>query len=431
MDSDQDSVNVLEQSGSSGTSGSPGTNKNDSAGDEIGNAVPLVDTVLCFVMNGLNTETAENVLKVASSTFTINEVRQSVCKLWEYCKLGDVPVRNNTQRRTECSALLNDLIQKLQSLDETGKIPYLCCDVIGLSRIPRFQVEDISDIAMAERIRRLEIKLLMLDQKVCDNSEHLLNIPPRSSGPAADNGSTVVLKVLSNITVSELAEKLNLTIHTPKIAPQGDSENCNSSNKQQSATSLISKEDPNDNNVNHNSNDNQQKQPSVTGLPSKDAPHGDNSDDKKQKQPPVLMPSPITSPNKHAKRDAAQPTYSRTLSQGLKSTESGFCMFSGVDSSRVYGTASSSSRLKVAQDLFKHLFVTGFDKDSTPEEVMQHLQYNKIRFRFAKKIPCKDDDKRASFKLTVPISAYEHVFSSNAWPVGIYVREFFQRTKAK
>ena len=154
-------------------------------------------------------------------------------------------------------------------------------------------------------------------------------------------------------------------------------------------------------------------------------------DDKKQKQPPALMPSPITSPNKHAKRDAAQPTYSRTLSQGLKSTESGFCMFSGVDSSRVYGTASSSSRLKVAQDLFKHLFVTGFDKDSTPEDVMQHLQYNKIRFRFVKKIPCKDDDKRASFKLTVPISAYEHVFSSNAWPVGIYVREFFQRTKAE
>ena len=230
-------MNVLEQSGSSGTSGSPGTNKDDSTGDEIGHAVPLVDTVLCFVMNGLNTGTAENVLKVASITFTINEVRQSVCKLWEYCKLGAVPVRKNTQRRTECSALPNDLIQKLQSLDETGKTPYLCCAVIGLSRIPRFQVEDISDIAMAERIRRLEIKLLMLDQKVCDNSEHLLNIPPRSSGPAADNGSTVVPKVLSNITVSELAEKLNLTIfHTLKNAPQGDSENCNSSNKQQSAT---------------------------------------------------------------------------------------------------------------------------------------------------------------------------------------------------
>ena len=156
-----------------------------------------------------------------------------------------------------------------------------------------------------------------------------------------------------------------------------------------------------------------------------------NSDDKKQKQPLASVSSPITSPNKHAKRNAAQPTYSRTLSQGLKSTEFGFWMFSGFDSSRVYGTASSSSRLKVARGLFKYLFVTGFDKGSLPEDVMQHLQYNPIRFRFVKNIPCKDDDKRASFKLTVSIFAYEHVFSSNAWPVGIYIREFFQRTKAE
>ena len=125
----------------------------------------------------------------------------------------------------------------------------------------------------------------MFDQKVCDNSGHLLNIPPRWSGPAANNSSTVVPKVLSNITVSELAEKSNLTIHTPKITPHGDSEECNSGNQQQSATSLICKENSDDNNVNYNSNNKQQKQPSVTGLPSKDAPHGDimnhNSDDKK------------------------------------------------------------------------------------------------------------------------------------------------------
>ena len=54
----------------------------------------------------------------------------------------------------------------------------LGCDVIVLSRVPRFQVEDIGDIAMAERIRRLKIKLLMFDQKMCDYSEHLLHIPP-------------------------------------------------------------------------------------------------------------------------------------------------------------------------------------------------------------------------------------------------------------
>ena len=54
----------------------------------------------------------------------------------------------------------------------------------------------------------------------------------------------------------------------------------------------------------------------------------------------------------------------------------------------------------VAQESFKHLFTTGFDRDCTPDDVMQHMQHNKIRFKFVKKIPCKDDDYRASFKLT-------------------------------
>ena len=128
----------------------------------------------------------------------------------------------------------------------------------------------------------------------------------KQSQKSKDNNTGILHAINKYIYITYICY---LTIHTPKIAPQGDSETCNSSNKQQSATSLISKEDPDDNNVNHNSNDNQQKQPPVTDLPSKDAPHGDimnhNSDDKKQKQPPALMPSPITSPNKHAKRDAA------------------------------------------------------------------------------------------------------------------------------
>ena len=68
---------------------------------------------------------------------------------------------------------------------------------------------------------------------------------------------------------------------------------------------------------------------------------------------------------------------------------------------------------------------------TTPDDVMQHMQHNKIRFKFVKKIPCKDDDYRASFKLTVPFSAYEHAFSSDSWPPGIYIREFYPRTKAQ
>ena len=87
---------------------------------------------------------------------------------------------------------------------------------------------------------------------------------------------------------------------------------------------------------------------------------------------------------------------------------------------KVYGTAKQS-RLKVAQEPYKHVFATGFDKESAADDVMQHLQHNKIKFKFVKKVPCKDNNIRASFKITVPVSDYEHAFSCNSWPPGIYV----------
>ena len=98
----------------------------------------LVDTVLSFVKHGFSSETPDNVLKVALSTFTDLEFRESVHKLLKHCNLCDLPFRHNTQRRTECSALLTDITQKIQLLDDAGSLQYLSCDIIGLSRIPKF-----------------------------------------------------------------------------------------------------------------------------------------------------------------------------------------------------------------------------------------------------------------------------------------------------
>ena len=52
-------------------------NKNQKLTEHV---VPLVDTVLSFVMHGLNSGTSANVLNVASSISTVLEVRQSVKK---------------------------------------------------------------------------------------------------------------------------------------------------------------------------------------------------------------------------------------------------------------------------------------------------------------------------------------------------------------
>ena len=53
--------------------------------------VILVNTVLTFLQYGLNNATVQNVLKVASSTFSMKEVKRAVSMLWKSCDLGNVP----------------------------------------------------------------------------------------------------------------------------------------------------------------------------------------------------------------------------------------------------------------------------------------------------------------------------------------------------
>ena len=374
-----------------------GNGSDDDTGNVDTPGMPLVDTVLSFVMHGLNSGTPDNVLKIALSTFTVLEVRESVRKLWKHCNLRDLPVRHNTQRRTECSALLTDIIQKFQYLDEAGTVPYLCCDVIGLSRIPKFQIEDITDIAMADRIRRLEVKLLLIDEKVCEHFERFVQIPnvdntsparnamkPPVESLVSDDGQQTSVVPSPRGRSATLTAEMTLNPPSTKLSGALDSRRNNKDSTR--------KED--------RSTDDRGDSSSTTGE---------------------------QVGNVSGKRgESGKKSYSRTLTNGLN--EPKFCMFSGPR--KAFGTATQS-RLKVAQESFKHLFTTGFDKDCTPDDVMQHMQHNKIRFKFVKKIPCKDDDYRASFKLTVPFSAYEHAFSSDSWPPGIYIREFYPRTKAQ
>ena len=64
--------------------------------------VILVNTVLTFLQYGLNTATVQNVLKVASSTFSMKEVKTAVSMLWKSCDLGNVPNLRGSNNRTQC-----------------------------------------------------------------------------------------------------------------------------------------------------------------------------------------------------------------------------------------------------------------------------------------------------------------------------------------
>ena len=57
-------------------------------------------------------------------------------------------------------------MKKLEEQQNKDELPCFVVDSIGLSQLPKFGIEDINEIGLAERIRRVEIKLLRMDNTI-------------------------------------------------------------------------------------------------------------------------------------------------------------------------------------------------------------------------------------------------------------------------
>ena len=67
--------------------------------------------------------------------------------------------RQTTARRSEQQAIVCDLMEWLQILTELDKRPCLVVNVNGLVHIPKFQIEEINETALCEKIIRMENKI--------------------------------------------------------------------------------------------------------------------------------------------------------------------------------------------------------------------------------------------------------------------------------
>ena len=139
--------------------------------------VPVIfDAVLTFLQYGLNTATQQNVLKVASSTFSTKEVKAAVNQLWKVCKMGEPPNLRNSQNRSQCEAYLDALLKAMVSLISQKKFPKVWVDAIGLARIPKFRVEEISEVAIIERMMVYETKMSAMDEVLQKLSDSVTDI---------------------------------------------------------------------------------------------------------------------------------------------------------------------------------------------------------------------------------------------------------------
>ena len=147
-----------------------GINSNHNGGTYI------VNTVLSFVRHGMNVGTETNTIKVANSTFSLGEIKDASVVFWEKCSPGNPPVRQTSVHRTQAEAMLTDIVDMMRKLESEDKMPILYVDVLGLAYFPKFNVEEINEVAIVERLRRLENKMFSMSNMVNENCDEIGSI---------------------------------------------------------------------------------------------------------------------------------------------------------------------------------------------------------------------------------------------------------------
>ena len=139
---------------------------------------PVVNTVLSFCSYGIDVGTIVNVKKIASQTFSFKEISKTHTLLYNLCKNDIIGEKRNRRKKNIC---ISDVLMCLQDLKRKDKVYYLVIDVAGIAKLPKFKVEDITEVAMCERIQRLEAHVAAIDQSQAEYVSDVIDIKSRNT----------------------------------------------------------------------------------------------------------------------------------------------------------------------------------------------------------------------------------------------------------
>ena len=136
----------------------------------------LVNPVFAFTTYGLDTGSDVNVNMILGETFCSEEIDTARYVLWETCHEGYLPEKKNrhtTDRRTGKQAKVDTILAWITILTQKQKRPKLVVDVMRFARMPKFQIESISEIALSDRVVKVESRISGLQSTVM---QHILDV---------------------------------------------------------------------------------------------------------------------------------------------------------------------------------------------------------------------------------------------------------------
>ena len=134
----------------------------------------IVNGLLTFVISIMHNSTDPKLVDVIGRYFDLEQVKDSKSLLCDAASLS-FKRRHDSESRSEKMAHIRDIVDMLRKLDRDDKIPLFVVDAVGLSRLPRINAEDISYVAVTERLTDMFNKMNLLNDAMAANTARSLD----------------------------------------------------------------------------------------------------------------------------------------------------------------------------------------------------------------------------------------------------------------
>ena len=387
---------------------------------EAGDRQTTLNPLLCYITYGLNSGTPSHVKSTVLGTFTSHEITSAKNILFNQCDtdiIGENIKRQSTNTRSKEEANIHDIVQAIIQLDNSQKLPTMAIAAFDLHKIPRMHPEETNMISALERIRSLEDTVnnlrYMVDTVMTDNASLRADITSHcapsyakiASGSSKPN--TLSKSPLSNPSiVSSQTGALN-TNSTTKIATPNIG---NVSSKV--STNKIPDRNDSKGNTEHiepnNTNNKSAKKPDTkvpdTAVPAEEVLDSDVPSD--------ITPELSSRTSDDGQEGFMQPRYHRRK-----------------QSRRIVRGNRSDDRIQGAPVASRFLFIYRVKKTTSVDNINTYLMDMEVDVRSLESVSHKDA-KYKSFKLEVSKDDYTKLFSEDAWPNGICVKQYISKRKA-
>ena len=347
----------------------------------------VVNEVLCYATQYMNTSTREQLMKCMKRFYTYDEILEAKKILYDSYQpvKGEFPHRKSSTNRSELLAHLEDLLTSLYDLDQNNVTFRYAA--INLKRIPVGDPSECDYLAIAEKLSILENRMFSLETVASENKVNIIHNKDMAKFPGIS---------------PEMAKFLGISpTGSPKPQRRPNMRSHNYSEETQLA--VLSADD-----------DTQPKSLNKSLMMGTQSKADDQMGSRltwfqKQRASVSIDTGPKISVDKeefHQPKEQIR-RQERKRRQIIKGT--------GV-----------STRIKGAPPPEKEYFVYRVVKGTTVTDMSEYLTEKNIEFSSLEKVS-NDNAKFCSFKLCVPFDSVGKITNASVWPEGISVRRFFKR----